>query len=153
MGTLRRILLVEDNAKDVELTLSVLEDCHLADSVVVARDGVEALDYLCARGRFAWPPGHPAVVLLDIKMPRLNGFEVLRQVKSDPGLKTIPVVMLTSSGENSDLLQSYELGANAYVIKPLGFEHLAAVLEATGTFWAAINEPFLQRPAALQPAL
>src|SRR5687767_5888325 len=123
MNPLKPILLVEDQSKDIELTLNALAEHNLANAVVVARDGVEALDYLFARGKFAGrPAGHPAVVLLDIKMPRMNGLETLRQIKADPELKTVPVVMLTSSREEPDLAKSYELGVNAYVVKPVGFQ-------------------------------
>ena len=139
--TLRKILLVEDKAQDVELTLAALENQRLANEVVVARDGVEALDYLHARGKFAGrPAGDPAVVLLDLKMPRLNGLEVLRQVKADPELKSIPVVMLTSSREEPDLVQSYELGVNAYIVKPVDFRQFNDAIRHVGAFWAVLNE-------------
>src|ERR1041384_5479104 len=122
MSMYKRLLLVEDNAKDVELTLAALDEHDLADKVAVARDGVEALDYLYRRGKFAGRcEGNPAVVLLDIKMPRLNDLEVLRQIKDDPNLRQIPIVMLTSSKEEPDLVRSYELGVNAYVVKPVDF--------------------------------
>lgn len=141
MSTLRRILLVEDKANEVELTLAALEEHNLANEVVVARDGVEALDYLYARGKFAGRPvGHPAVVLLDLKMPRLNGLDVLRQIKTDPHLKRVPVVMLTSSREEPDLVQSYDLGANAYVVKPVDFQQFADAIHQVGAFWAVLNE-------------
>jgi CheY-like chemotaxis protein len=142
MKPLKPILLAEDQAKDVELTLAALEDHGLANQVVVARDGVEALVYLYARGKFAGrPPGYPAVVLLDIKMPRLNGLEVLRQVKGDPLLKKVPVVMLTSSREEADLNQSYAFGVNAYVVKPVDFDQFTAAVKQVGAFWAILNEP------------
>jgi len=141
MFTLKRILLVEDKAKDVELTLEALEDHHLANQVIVVRDGVEALDYLKARGKFAGrSDGHPAVVLLDIKMPRMNGLEVLRRVKADPQLKKIPIVMLTSSREEPDLKEAYQLGANAYVVKPVDFGQFTDVVRQVGAFWAVLNE-------------
>jgi len=142
MKTLKRILLVEDSLKDIDLTLAALEEYNLANEVVVARDGVEALDYLYARGKFAdREPGFPVVILLDIKMPRLNGLEVLRQMKSDPVLKTLPVVMLTSSREEPDLAASYELGVNAYVVKPVDFGRFVDAVKHVGVFWAVLNEP------------
>jgi CheY-like chemotaxis protein len=141
MMELKRILLAEDNANDVELTLSALAEHQLANEVMVVRDGAEALDYLYRRGKFAkLPPGHPAVVLLDMKMPKVNGLEVLKQMKSDEQLKTIPAVMLTSSREEGDLLKSYQLGVNAYVVKPVDFLHFAAAVKQLGVFWAIINE-------------
>jgi CheY-like chemotaxis protein len=142
MKTLKRILLVEDNLKDIDLTLAALEEHHLANEVVVARDGVEGLDYLYARGKFAGrEAGLPAVMLLDIKMPKLNGLEVLRQMKSDPALKNLPVVMLTSSREEPDLAASYALGANAYVVKPVDFAQFVDAVKQVGAFWAVLNEP------------
>src|SRR5208282_5676973 len=141
MITLRRILLVEDKAKDVELTLGALEEHRLANGVAVVRDGVEALDYLYARGKFAGrSDGDPAVVLLDIKMPRMDGLEVLRRVKADPQMKEIPIVMLTSSREEPDLKEAYELGVNAYVVKPVGFEQFTEAVRQVGAFWAVLNE-------------
>lgn len=142
MKTLRTILLVEDNLKDIDLTLAALSEHNLANEVVVARDGVEALDYLYARGQFAGrDPGAPAVVLLDIKMPRLNGLEVLQQMKADPVLKNQPVVMLTSSREEPDLAASYDLGVNAYVVKPVDFGQFVDAVRQVGAFWAVLNEP------------
>lgn len=142
MTDIKRILLAEDNANDVELTLTALADSNLANEVVVARDGAEALDYLYQRGRYAArPPGNPAVVLLDLKMPRVDGLEVLRQVKADPDLKAIPVVVLTSSREELDLVRSYELGANAYVVKPVDFHEFLGAIKELGVFWAVLNEP------------
>jgi CheY-like chemotaxis protein len=142
MNSLKRILLVEDNLQDIELTLAALEEHHLANEVVVARDGAEALDYLHGRGNFAGrAPGLPALMLLDIKMPRLNGLDVLRQMKADPVLKKIPVVMLTSSREEPDLTASYALGANAYVVKPVGFPEFLDAVRQVGAFWAVLNEP------------
>jgi CheY-like chemotaxis protein len=149
MNPLRPILLVEDNAKDIELTLGALEDHGLANEVVVARDGVEALDYLYARGKFAGRSvGDPAVVLLDIKMLRMSGLEVLRQVKGDPNLKKVPMVMLTSSREEPDLTRSYELGVNAYIVKPVGFQEFSEAVKQVGAFWAVLNElpPAKQTP-------
>ena len=142
MKTLRRILLVEDNLKDIDLTLAALEEHNLANEVVVARDGVEGLDFLYSRGKFAGrEPGLPAVMLLDIKMPKLNGLEVLRQMKSDPLLKNLPVVMLSSSREEPDLAASYALGANAYVVKPVDFKQFVDAVKQIGAFWAVLNEP------------
>src|SRR5689334_11951642 len=120
MNTLGRILLVEDDPKDVELTLTALEEYHLANEVVVAADGEQALDYLCCRGRYAQrEPQNPAVLLLDLKLPKVDGLEVLQHVKSDEQLKFIPVVVLTSSREEKDMVASYQLGVNAYVVKPV----------------------------------
>ena len=142
MQDLKRILLAEDSAKDVELTLAALEEKHLANKVDVVRDGEEALDYLYCRGPFqSRPGGNPAVVLLDIKMPKVNGLEVLRQIKSDERLKTIPVVVLTSSREEQDMVQSYRLGVNAYVVKPVDFNQFVDAVKEVGAFWAVINEP------------
>jgi CheY-like chemotaxis protein len=141
MNALRPILLVEDSARDIELTLGALADHGLANEIVVARDGVEALDYLYSRGKFAGRSGgNPAVVLLDIKMPRMSGLEMLKQVKADPQLKQVPVVMLTSSREEPDLTQSYELGVNAYVIKPVEFQEFTEAVSRVGAFWAVLNE-------------
>ena len=141
MSTIKRILLAEDNTRDAELTLAALQDYNLANAVDVVRDGVEALDYLYRRGQFAArPPGHPVVVLLDIKMPRLNGLEVLRQIKADPQFKALPVVMFTSSREEPDLTGCYALGVNAYVVKPVDFPPFAAAVKQVGAFWAILNE-------------
>lgn len=139
---IKRILYAEDDPNDVELTLSGFSELNLANEIIVVRDGVEALDYLYCRGTFSdRPKGNPAVVLLDIKMPLMNGLEVLRQMKSDTDLKTIPVVMLTSSGEETDLVRSYELGVNAYVVKPVKFQDFVEAIKQLGIFWAVINEP------------
>jgi CheY-like chemotaxis protein len=141
MSELKRILLVEDNPKDVELTLTALEAHNLANEVIVARDGAEALDFLFRRAQFKMRgPGNPAVILLDLKMPKVDGLEVLRQIKSDAELKTIPVVMLTSSREEKDLIVSYNLGANAYVVKPVDFAEFVNAVKDLGVFWAIINE-------------
>jgi len=141
MAELNSILLAEDNPKDVELTLTALAENHLANEVVVVRDGEEALDYLLRRGRFALrAEGNLAVVLLDLKMPRVDGLEVLRRIKSDDTLKSVPVVMLTSSREERDLVESYRLGANAYVVKPVGFEQFVEAVREVGVFWAILNE-------------
>ena len=142
MMKFKRILLAEDNLDDIELTLRVLAEYHLANKVDVVRDGVEALDYLFRRGRFAdRPPGNPALLLLDNKMPRVDGLEVVRRVKADERLKTIPVVMLTSSREERDLIESYSLGVNAYVVKPVEFMQFVDSVRQLGAFWAIINEP------------
>lgn len=142
MPNLRRILLVEDNANDVELTLEALSENNLANGIVITRDGAQALDYLYCRGEYANnSDGLPAVILLDLKLPKIDGLEVLRQVKSDPALKSIPVVMLTSSREESDLITSYNRGVNAYVVKPVDFTDFISALNKLGLFWAVVNEP------------
>lgn len=142
MITLKRILLVDDSPRDTELALDALETFHLTNEVVTLRDGAEALDYLYRRGEFAdRPEGNPAVVLLDLKMPKVDGTEVLRQMKSDPQLKRIPVVVMTSSREERDLMQSYELGVNAYVVKPVNFHEFVDAVKQVGGFWAVLNEP------------
>jgi CheY-like chemotaxis protein len=139
---INRILLADDSAADIELTMRALAEYHLANVVDIARDGVEALDYLYRRGAFAArPPGNPALLLLDNKMPRVDGLEVLRQIKADDKLKTIPVVMLTSSREHADLLRSYQLGANAYVAKPVDFCEFVKAVRELGAFWGIVNEP------------
>ena len=139
---LKRIVLAEDNANDVELTLTALSEINLANEVVVVRDGAEALDYLFRRNEFAdRSPGNPAVLLLDLKMPKVDGLDVLRAVKADDVLKTIPVVMLTSSREEQDLVRSYKLGANAYVVKPVDFRGFIEAVRQLGAFWAVVNEP------------
>ena len=142
MADLKPILLVEDSPKDVELTLAALERCQLANAVIVVRDGAEALDYLHARGAYSErTSGDPAVVLLDLKLPKVDGLEVLEQIKSDTGLRHTPVVMLTSSREERDLLRSYQLGVNAFVVKPVGFEQFFEAIQDLGMFWAVLNEP------------
>jgi CheY-like chemotaxis protein len=139
---LRRILLVEDDPRDVELTLAALSEHNLANRVVVARDGVEALDYLYRQGSFSGrPAGNPVLVLLDLKMPRLDGVGVLRQIKADQNLRLIPVVILTSSREMQDLETCCRLGVNAYVVKPVDFPSFVDSVKKTGMFWALINEP------------
>jgi CheY-like chemotaxis protein len=141
MSTLGRILLVEDDPKDVELTLTALEEYHLANEVIVTRDGEEALDYLYRRGTFAARSNDPAVLLLDLKLPRVDGLEVLQQIKSDQKLRMIPVVVLTSSREERDMVASYSLGVNAYVVKPVDFHEFVNAIRELGIFWAIINQP------------
>ena len=142
MNELKRILLVEDNPNDIELTLEALGDYNLANEVVVVRDGAEALDYLFRRGDYKMrAEGNPAVVLLDLKMPRVDGLEVLKQIKTDESLKAIPVVVLTSSHEERDLVESYGLGTNAYVVKPVDFKDFVGAIKDIGSFWAILNEP------------
>lgn len=142
MTPLKRILLVEDSEKDIELTLAALEENNLANEVVIARDGAEALDYLHRRGKFAdHQTGMPAVVFLDLKMPKIDGLEVLRRMKADPEFKQVPVVMVTSSREEQDLVRSYQLGVNAYVVKPVDFQQFVESVKQLGFFWALLNEP------------
>jgi CheY-like chemotaxis protein len=142
MKTLGRILLVEDDPRDVELTITALDEYHLANEVVVASDGEEALDYLYCRGRYAQrDQENPAVLLLDLKLPKVDGLEVLKQIKTDGLLKMIPVVVLTSSQEEKDMMASYELGVNAYVVKPVDFHEFVNAIKQVGAFWAVINEP------------
>ena len=139
---LRPLLLVEDDPNDLELSLAALAECPLANPVDTVRDGVQALDYLYRRGDWAArESGTPAVVLLDLKMPRLNGLEVLEQLKKDPALRAVPVVMLTSSREERDLVKSYELGVNAFVVKPLDFHAFFEAIRDLGVFWGVLNEP------------
>lgn len=142
MPHLKRIVIVDDSARDTELALEALASYHLANEVQTLRDGVEALDYLFRRGEFAGrSDGHPAVVLLDLKMPRVDGLEVLRQMKADPALRLIPVVIMTSSREEQDTVRSYELGVNAYVVKPVRFPEFVEAVKQIGAFWAVLNEP------------
>jgi CheY-like chemotaxis protein len=142
MTAVQNILLVEDNANDVELTLAALRGNRVANEVVVLRDGAEALEYLFRRGKYASREAdHPALILLDLKMPKVNGLEVLRQVKGDAYLRKIPVVMLTSSREDLDLHQTYDLGVNAYVVKPVVFGDFVDAVKIIGQFWAIVNEP------------
>jgi CheY-like chemotaxis protein len=146
---LRPILLVDDSLNDIELTQSALRQNHLANDIVITRDGGEALDFLYRRGPYQGRPAvNPVVVFLDVKMPKVDGLEVLRQIKSDPALKTIPVVMLTSSREEGDLIKSYQLGTNAYIVKPVGFEQFSDAIRQLGIFWAVLNEPAPNLPAA-----
>ena len=142
MPDLRPIVLAEDDANDVELTLLALAEHNLANPVVVLRDGVAALDFLYSRGEYAdQARPNPVVLLLDLKMPKLNGLDVLKQIKSDDRLKLLPVVMLTSSREERDLVASYQLGVNAYVVKPVSFQEFVKAIRGLGMFWALINEP------------
>lgn len=142
MEPLKHILLVEDDPKDIELTLTALEEYNLGNEIVVARDGVEALDYLHRRGKFAQRSGgYPIVVLLDLKMPRLDGVQVLQQIKADERLRLIPVVVLTSSRESRDLEECYKFGVNAYVVKPVRFTEFIEAIRQIGVFWVLINEP------------
>jgi CheY-like chemotaxis protein len=142
MQQLKRILLAEDSKHDVELTLEALGEHNLANEVVVVNDGAEALDFLYRVGVYRTRPvGDPAVILLDLKMPKVDGLEVLRTVKGDPNLKTIPVVVLTSSHEEQDMVESYRLGVNAYVVKPVDFHQFVQAVKDLGVFWALINEP------------
>ena len=139
---LGRILMVEDDPKDVELTLTALEEYNLANEVIVTRDGEQALDYLNCRGEYKTrSSGNPAVMLLDLKLPKVDGLEVLKQIKSDGELRMIPVVVLTSSKEEKDMVASYKLGVNAYVVKPVDFHEFVNAIKELGVFWAIINEP------------
>ena len=142
MNNLGRILLVEDDPKDVELTLMALEEYNLVNEVVVAGDGAQALDYLYCREKYAERTSeNPAVLLLDLKLPKVDGLEVLQQIKSDQKLRMIPVVVLTSSREERDMVASYKLGVNAYVVKPVDFHEFVNAIKELGVFWAVINEP------------
>jgi len=139
---LKPILLVEDDKRDLELTLIALERSQLANEVVILRDGAQALDYLRREGDYAErSEGNPAVILLDLKLPKVTGLEVLEAVRGSPALRSVPVVMLTSSQEESDVLKSYELGVNAYVVKPVAFERFVSAIAELGVFWAVLNEP------------
>jgi DNA-binding response OmpR family regulator len=142
MSELARILLVEDDPRDVELTLTALGEYNLANEVVVARDGEKALDYLYCRREFSTRPNdNPAVMLLDLKLPKVDGLQVLQQIRSNERLKLIPVVVLTSSHEEKDMIRSYQLGVNAYVVKPVDFHEFVNAIKELGVFWAVINEP------------
>ena len=141
MTTLGRILIVEDDPNDIELTLTALADYNLANEVMVTRDGQQALDYLHCRGAYSTrAAGNPAVMLLDLKLPKIGGLEVLQQIKSEEHLKMIPVVVLTSSNEEKDMMRSYKLGVNAYVVKPVDFHEFVNAVKELGVFWAVINE-------------
>ena len=142
MTILGRILIVEDDPNDVELTLTALADYNLANEVVVTRDGQQALDYLCCREEFSMrSPGNPAVMLLDLKLPKVGGLEVLQQIKSDERLKVIPLFVLTPTNEEKDMIRSYSLGVNAYVVKPVDFHEFVNAVKELGIFWGVINEP------------
>jgi CheY-like chemotaxis protein len=142
MHELKRILLVEDSANDVELILAALAENRLANEVIVVRDGEEALDYLYRRGAFRLRrEGNPVVVLLDLKLPKVDGLEVLAQLKSDSELRRVPVVVLTSSREEQDIINSYDLGTNAYVVKPVDFHEFVDTIKDLGLFWAVVNQP------------
>jgi CheY-like chemotaxis protein len=142
MAQVKRIVLVDDSPRDIELVLDALKANHVINEIVALRDGAEALDYLYCRGAFAGrTDGFPAVILLDLKMPRVDGLEVLRQLKGDSKLRSIPVVMMTSSREEQDLVKSYDFGANAYVVKPVQFHEFAEAVKQIGAFWAVLNEP------------
>ena len=136
----KRILIVDDSPKDVELAIAALAEKNLANEVVVAEDGEEALDYLYKRGKFENETGTPAVILLDIKMPKMDGIEVLRHIRSEPKFKLIPVIMVTSSREERDLVESYKLGANSYVVKPVDITQFIDAIKVLGQYWAVINQ-------------
>jgi CheY-like chemotaxis protein len=139
---LGRILIVEDDPNDVELTMTALGDYNLANEVVITRDGQQALDYLYSQGQYAGrSPENPAVMLLDLKLPKISGLEILQKIKADDRLKTIPVVVLTSSNEEKDVMRSYSLGVNAYVVKPVEFHEFVNAVKELGAFWAIVNEP------------
>ncbi len=138
----KRILLVEDSANDVEMTLSALKTYNLANEVVVARDGKEALDYLGQKDKFLMrEPGNPIVIILDINLPKISGLDVLKEIKSNELFRTIPVVILTSSEEEKDVEAGYNLGANAYVVKPVDFHEFVEAIKRLGVFWAMVNKP------------
>ncbi|SFG90417.1 response regulator [Methylobacterium gossipiicola] len=142
MAGLKPILLVEDNPNDIELTLAALEAGQLANEIVICRDGAEALDFVYRRGPYEGRTVQdPAVILLDLKLPKVDGLEVLAKVKGDPQTRTIPVVMLTSSREETDVVRSYDLGVNAFVVKPVGFNEFFKAIQELGVFWAVLNEP------------
>lgn len=146
---LKPILLVEDNPKDLELALLALAKSNLANEVITVRDGKEALDYLFRQGAYADRlQGNPAVVLLDLKLPKLDGIQVLERLKSEPSLQRVPVVMLTASREEKDLIKSYQLGVNAYVVKPVSFKEFIEAIQELGIFWAVVNEP---PPGSMKP--
>ncbi len=142
MRKYREILLAEDNPKDIELTLEALGEHHLANNIVVAKDGVEVLEYLHCQGKFAErKPEKPIVILMDIKMPRMDGIETLRAIKQDPKFRTVPVVMLTASRETPEIQTCYDLGANAFVVKPVDFMQFVDVVRKISVFWALLNQP------------
>ena len=142
MAGLKPILLVEDNPNDIELTLAALESSQLANEIIICRDGAEALDFIYRRGpHVGRQVQDPAVVLLDLKLPKVDGLEVLAQIKGDPVTRAVPVVMLTSSREETDVVRSYDLGVNAFVVKPVAFDEFFAAIKELGVFWALLNEP------------
>jgi CheY-like chemotaxis protein len=141
MSDFRTILLAEDNPKDVELTLEALSEYNLVNQVVVVKDGVEVLEFLRCQGNYRMrKKGVPVVLLMDLKMPRMDGLATLQAIRSDPALKLLPVVILSSSREEQDLIRSYELGVNAYVVKPVDFKDFMKAVKQVGVFWAIINE-------------
>ncbi|CAM5762846.1 response regulator [Labrys miyagiensis] len=143
MASLRPILLVEDNLADVELTLAAFKRTQLANEIVVARDGAAALDYVFGEGEYASrQPEPPAVILLDLKLPKIDGLEVLERIKSHDLYRTIPVVMLTSSREESDVVRSYQQGVNSFVVKPVDFKAFFQAIQELGVMWAVLNEPY-----------
>jgi len=153
MGMLKRILLAEDNDNDLDLTLTALGEHNLANEVVVVRDGAEAWNFLCHEGAFASRNGgNPAVILLDLKMPKVDGLELLRRMRGDARFRTVPVVVLTSSREESDIVESYRLGVNAFVVKPVAFDQFIAAVKNLGLFWAVLNEPPPDRHKTPSPA-
>ena len=137
------ILLVEDNQDDLDMTLRALRKANLANRIQIARDGVEALDYIFCRGEHAGRKieDRPKVILLDLKLPKVDGLEVLKQIKGDPRTRIIPVVVLTSSQEMSDMIESYHLGVNSYIVKPVNFEGFAAAVKEMGMYWLLLNKP------------
>lgn len=142
-STLKKILLVEDSVNDVKLTTSALRSAGLANEIIVCRDGAEALDYMFRRGPFEGRTDEtcPTVVLLDLKMPRVDGIEVLTQLRADERFKTIPIVMITSSAEEKDMVRSYNLGVNGYVVKPVTHNEFLNAIREVGLFWAVVNQP------------
>ncbi|WP_394760121.1 response regulator [Flavobacterium sp.] len=138
---IKRILIVDDSPKDVELAIAALSENNMANEIIVAEDGEEALDYLYKRGKFIDEHGFPAVILLDIKMPKMNGIEVLRHIRNDSKFNLIPVIMVTSSREEKDLVESYKLGANSYVVKPVDFNQFMEAIKILGQYWAIVNQP------------
>jgi CheY-like chemotaxis protein len=142
MTTPKRILLADDDPRDQELTVMALSEYRRANEIMMVNDGVEALDYLLRRDKFAGlPAGNPAIVLLDLKMPKVDGLEVLREIRKTPALRLLPVVILTSSKQEADVAESYNLGASAYVVKPVDFHDFVEAVRKTGLFWVLLNEP------------
>ncbi len=137
---IKKILIVDDSPQDIELTISALREKNLVNEVIIAEDGEEALDYLYKRGKFTNDNGNPGIILLDIKMPKMNGIEVLKHIRSNPKFKSIPVIMLTSSHEEKDLVESYKLGANSYVVKPVDIMQFIDAIKSLGQYWAVINQ-------------